>query len=595
MIDGTAGHGREVAQGREEAPRYEDAAVLAPLTQAQLDRIRRLGHREEVRAGDVLISPGQVQHDFIVVDTGEVEVSMEAAPKGERVLLARHRAGGFLGEMDMLTGQSASLGARAVEDGVVVRLSRPVFEQMMREDADLSGQVLRSFIARRRTLQGGVGSHSVEVLGSRWCARSLALRSWAARQQIAHAWLDVEGDEGTALAAAVGAGPADLPVVVTSSEVVRNATPAGLAGLLGLDHRPHPGRVRDVIVVGGGPAGLAVAVCAASEGLDTLLLDRAGVGGQAAASARIENYVGFPTGITGADLSRRTLTQAHKFGAAVSSPCQVRTLHTSDGRLLVCLADGDIEEARTVVIASGAAYRKLDVPDLQRYESSSVFYAATDLEARTCARAPVVVVGGANSAGQASIFLADSGSPVTLVARADDLGQAMSRYLVQRIEAHPGISVRTGCRVTALHGEPGLTAVTLTQADGAVHTQEARGLFCFIGATPASGFLTGVALDEDGFVKTDRDLLPRELTSAWELLGRRPLPYETSIPGVFAVGDVRHGSVKRVAAAVGEGSAVAGMLYALVHPENAAPRPLAPERHAAAGIGGRSTRPVPAP
>jgi thioredoxin reductase (NADPH) len=571
MPDGTASHGRE------EAPRYADAAVLAPLTEAQMERVRRLGNREEVRAGDGLITPGQVQDDFIVVDMGEVEVAIEAGPTRERVLLARHGAGGFLGELDMLTGQSASLGARAVRDGVVIRLSRPVFNQMMREDADLSGQVLRSFIARRRTLQGGAGSHSVEVLGSRWCARSLALRSWAARQQISHAWLDMETTDGAALAAAIGVGPVDLPVVVTSSVVIRNATPEGFADLLGLAHRPHPGKVRDVIVIGGGPAGLAVAVCAASEGLDTLLLDRAGVGGQAAASARIENYVGFPAGITGADLSRRTLTQAHKFGAAVSSPCQVRALQASDGRLLVSLGSGQVEEARTVVIASGASYRKLDVPDLERYESSNVFYAATELEARTCARAPVVVVGGANSAGQASIFLADSGSPVTLVARGDNLGKAMSRYLVERIEAHPSITVRTGCQVTALHGAAGLTAVSLTEANGAVGTQPASGLFCFIGATPASEFLTSIALDKDGFVKTDRDLMPAELTSSWELLGRHPLPYETSVPGIFAVGDVRHGSVKRVAAAVGEGSAVAGMLYGLVHPENAAPRPLAHE------------------
>ena len=557
---------------RDVAPADPDPAVLATLSETHLLRLRGLGSRVEVAVGDVLMSPGQAQGDFIVVDAGEVEVAREAVPGHERQVLARHGTGGFLGELDVLSGQSTSLSARVVRSGAVIRLARPVFDRVMREDAALSEHILRAFIARRRALRTGAGSHSVEVLGSSWCARSLTLRSWAARQQVAHAWLDVDTHDGTALAAAVGVGPVDLPVVVTAARVVRNATPERLAGLLGLAHRPHPGRVRDVIVIGGGPAGLAVAVCAASEGLDTLLLDRAGVGGQAAASARIENYVGFPSGITGADLSRRTLTQAQKFGAAVSSPCEVRALRASDGRLLVSLADGGTEEARTVVIASGAAYRKLPVAGLERYEQSSVFYAATELEARTCARAPVVVVGGADSAGQASVFLAESGSPVTLVVRGGSASSSMSRYLVGRIEAHPGITVRTGTRVTALHGDRGLSAVTLTDADGAARAQEARGLFSFIGATPASGFLTGVALDEDGFVRTDHDLPEHELPPSWDLLGRRPLPFETSIPGVFAVGDVRHGSVKRVAAAVGEGSAVVGVLYSLVHPENAAAR-----------------------
>ena len=559
------------ALGRDGAPAYADPAVLAPLSEAQLLRLRRVGSRDAVEVGDVLMSPGHPQGDFVVVDSGEVEVAREAVPGQERMVLARHGAGGFLGELDMLTGQSASLSARVVRGGAVLRVPRPAFDRVMREDAELSERILRAFIARRRALRAGEGSHSLEVLGSSWCARSLALRSWAARQQVAHAWLDVDAPDGTALAAAVGVGPVDLPVVVTSTAVVRNATPARLARLLGLAHRPHPGRVRDVLVIGGGPAGLAVAVCAASEGLDTLLVDRAGVGGQAAASARIENYVGFPAGITGADLSSRTLTQAQKFGAAVSSPCPVRALRASDGRLLVSLTDGTVEEARTVVIASGAAYRKLPVADLDRYEQTSIFYAATELEARTCAQAPVVVVGGANSAGQASIFLAESGNPVTLVVRGDDLGHSMSRYLVGRIEAHPGITVRTRTRVTALHGERRLTAVTLTDAEGCARSHEAGGLFCFIGAVPASAFLSGVALDENGFVRTDRDLLAHELTASWELLGRPPLPFETSIPGVFAVGDVRHGSVKRVAAAVGEGSAVVGVLYSLIHPENAGP------------------------
>jgi thioredoxin reductase (NADPH) len=546
--------------------------VLATLSEAQLLRARGLGSREEVSEGDILMSPGQPQGDFVVVDSGEVEVSREAVPGHGRMVLARHGRGGFLGEMDVLTGQSTYLSARVVRSGAVVRIARSVFDRVMQEDADLSEQILRAFIARRSALRAGAGSYSVEVLGSSWCARSLALRSWAARQQVAHAWLDVETPDGTALATALGVGALDLPVVVTSTGVVKNATPRRLAGLLGLSHRSHPGRLYDVIVIGGGPAGLAVAVCAASEGLDTLLLERAGVGGQAASSARIENYVGFPEGITGAELSRRTLTQAQKFGATVSSPCPVRALSTSDGRLLVSLVDGGVEEARTVVIASGAAYRKLPVANLERYEQSSVFYAATDIEARTCVPASVMVVGGANSAGQASIFLAESGCPVTLVVRGERVGHHMSRYLVGRIEAHPGITVRIGTRVTALHGEKELKAVTLTQADGTVDTQEANGLFCFIGATPASGFLTGIVLDEDGFVKTDRDLAVRELAPSWGLLGRQPLPFETSIPGVFAVGDVRHGSVKRVAAAVGEGSAVVGGLYALIHPENAAPR-----------------------
>jgi thioredoxin reductase (NADPH) len=344
-------------------------------------------------------------------------------------------------------------------------------------------------------------------------------------------------------------------VVVTAGIVLRHATPGVVAEQLGLAYRPCPGHVLDLLVVGGGPAGLAAAMYGASEGLKTVLVDGVSVGGQAAASSRIENYLGFPSGLTGADLTGRALVQSQKFGARINSPCEARSLHAGDGQLVVTLDDGTEIATHAVIAATGARYRTLGLARWADFEGAGIYYAATELEVRVCEGRPVAVVGGANSAGQAALFLARRAERVRLVVRAADLGAGMSRYLVDRILADPRIEVHTGTEVVELDGGTAMETITLRERSGGTRTAVAcHGLFCFIGAEPATAWLDGVARDDHGFLLTDHDLEEQHLDGAFALLGRRPLPYETSIPGVFAAGDARHGSMKRVAAAVGEGA-----------------------------------------
>ena len=323
----------------------------------------------------------------------------------------------------------------------------------MHEETELSDIILKVFMARRDLLRVGEGARSIQVIGSGWSSSPLTLRNWLARQQVPHTWIDVDDAAGQALAAAVGAASADMPVVITPTAVLPRATAGALAAHLGLDHTDPSGRVRDLVVIGAGPAGLGAAVCAASEGLDTLLLDRVSVGGQAAASSRIENYVGFPSGIAGADLAGQALIQAQKFGADVSTPCAAGAVRGGTGTLAVEIDGGRLVHTRAVVVATGAAYRTLPLPGWGRFEGVSIQYAATEIEARACAGQPVIVVGGANSAGQAAIFLGDRGCQVTLVVRGGDLGSSMSRYLIARLEAHRTVEVLTDSEVTALHGE----------------------------------------------------------------------------------------------------------------------------------------------
>jgi thioredoxin reductase (NADPH) len=308
-------------------------------------------------------------------------------------------------------------------------------------------------------------------------------------------------------------------------------------------------------VVGGGPAGLAAAVYGASEGLRTFGVELVAVGGQAGASSRIENYLGFPTGISGGDLTQRAVVQAEKFGARLTSPCAATSLREQAGHLVVRLSDGTDVAGRAVIVASGARYRRLDAARLADFEGNGVYYAATEMEARACAAAPVVVVGGGNSAGQAALFLAEAGSEVTVVIRGSDLNTSMSRYLVDRIEAEPRINVRAKSQITNRDGDQALSSLRVADGNGEA-ILACVALFSFIGADPASDWLEGcAALDDGGFVLTDRALGEQHLDSRWQALGRPPLPFETSCPGLFAVGDIRSGSTKRVAAAVGEGSA----------------------------------------
>jgi thioredoxin reductase (NADPH) len=544
-----------------------DAAPAFPLlSHEQIAAVGRRGTRQEAVVGDTLYSAGDRGYDFIVIEAGEVDVFRPEMPGAPEVLIATWGPGQFLGELNLLTGQTAVATARMKSPGVVHRIAPPQFRQLMAEDADLSNLILRVLLARRESLRRGEGARVLEILGSQMSPATHALRTWASRQELPHTWIDIDDPAGEALARAAEIDVDDLPAVITPTAILRRATAGAVADHIGLAFRPGDNHDFDVVVVGAGPAGLAAAVYGASEGLHTMLLDSVAVGGQAAASSRIENYLGFPAGISGIELTSRAMVQASKFGAQVSSPCDVIRLDCHDGHLHVALSNGEVLDTRAVIVATGARYRKLPLERWGDYEAAGIYYAATEIESRACARGRVTVVGGANSAGQAALFLADAGSQVDLVVRAPDLAKDMSHYLVDRVASHPSIVVHTSAQVTDLHGDDGLRAVTLVSSTGAESRLECVGLFCFIGAEPATEWLRGLAVDGDGFVRTDRDLTQDELCGAWELIGRAPLPYETNIPGVFAVGDVRSGSMKRVAAAVGEGASAIRSVHLALAP-----------------------------
>ncbi|HUE60164.1 MAG TPA: FAD-dependent oxidoreductase, partial [Acidimicrobiales bacterium] len=460
-----------------------------------------------------------------------------------------------LGELNLLTGLRVFVSARVTEAGEVLAVPVEALRRIIATHPQLSDKILATFMDRRADLLTDAAS-SIRVIGSRFSADTLHIREFLARSRVPYQWLDPDTDaQVEAVLEQFRIQPAELPVVIVSGTVLRGASPGALAEYLGLTAANLPERCFDLIIVGGGPGGLAAAVYGASEGLRTLGIEKVAPGGQAGGSSRIENYFGFATGISGGDLMQRGLVQAEKFGASLSVPCTAVALREESGHLMVELSDGSRVAGRAVIAASGARYRRLEVDRLADFEGSSVYYAATELEARECSGVPVVVVGGGNSAGQAAVFLADLASHVTVIIRGPDLSANMSRYLVDRLENHPDIEVRARTTIAGLEGDQALRAVRTAGPDGE-ETLACAGLFSFIGAEPSSTWLSGcAALDKRGFVLTDRALGKAELDQRWTALGRQPLPFETSYPGLFAVGDLRSGSTKRVAAAVGEGSA----------------------------------------
>jgi thioredoxin reductase (NADPH) len=532
-----------------------DEKAFPTLTTEQLVRLRSYGSPQDVAAGDTLFQAGDSSIDFVVIEEGTVDIVRPPTHERPEEIVASFGAGKFLGELTLLTGQVAFLTARVVTTGRIHRISPKRFRQLMDAEPELSDLLLRAFIARRLILRAGAAAQAVEIVGSSLSAATLALRTYAARQLMPHEWFDSDAATGQALMRAASLTPADLPVVLTPDTVLRRVTPGRLAEVLGLSYTRGTDKPVDLAVVGAGPAGLAAALYGASEGLATVLLDAVGPGGQAAASSRIENYLGFPFGISGADLTSRAALQALKFGADLSSPCEVVALDTSTERLSIVLADGNEITTRAVVIATGAHYRRLPLERWTDFEGAGIYYAATEIEARDCGDSPVTVLGGANSAGQAALYLAGRGNEVTVAVRRADIRAGMSTYLVERLLAHPRVTVRTATQVTKLGGETSLTNITLTNTTTDENThQSCGGLFCFIGAEPATSWLKGVATDAHGFIRTDVQLRDEDLGDTWAALGRTPLPFETSVPAVFAAGDVRFGSMKRVAAAVGEGA-----------------------------------------
>lgn len=530
-----------------------DEEAFPQLDAADVDLIATLGERRQVAQGEYLYREGDLTYDFYVVVSAEIDVVV--AVDGEERTIARHGPGRFLGELNMLTGLRVFVSTRVSRSGEVIAVPRDRLRQLMATNPRLGDTILAAFIARRSVLLEEAAP-TIRVIGSKFSPESLRLREFLARTRIPHEWIDSDADPSAdALLHQSSVAPSELPVVIATGAVLRNPTPGELASYLGLTLENLPERCFDLVVVGGGPAGLAAAVYGASEGLRTLGVEMTAPGGQAGTSSRIENYLGFPMGISGTDLTGRAVIQAEKFGARLTVPCTATSLRNRGGYLVVELSDGSEVAGRAVVAATGAAYRRLDADRLSDFEGNGVYYAATDMEARQCSGAPVVVAGGGNSAGQAAIFLAQNSCQVMIVIRGSDLGKSMSRYLLERIEADPAITVRTDTTISALAGDETLRSVSLKGPDGE-RILECAGLFSFIGADPASEWLSGCAvLDDRKFILTDASLTAQHLGENWEGLNRMPLPFETSHPGLFAVGDVRSGSMKRVASAVGEGSA----------------------------------------
>jgi thioredoxin reductase (NADPH) len=530
-----------------------DTSGIPTFDPSEIAALEPLGTRRRIEAGEYLYREGDAAYDFYVVLSGVVEIVIGAG--GEERLIVTHGSGRFLGELNMLTGLRVFVSARVVEAGEVLVVPPDALRRVIATQPRLSDKILAAFMARRADLLTGAAA-ATRVVGSRFSPESLQVREFLARTRVPHEWLDPDVDtEVEKLLEEFGIKASELPVVISSGSVLTRPSPGALADYLGLTLGDLPDRRFDLVIVGGGPAGLAAAVYGASEGLRTLGVDRVAPGGQAGTSSRIENYFGFPTGISGGDLTQRGLVQAEKFGAQLTAPTRAVGLREDAGYLVIELSDATTVAGRAVIVATGARYRRLDVERLSEFEGRGVYYAATDLEARQCAGSPVVVVGGGNSAGQAGVFLADQGSPVRVVIRGSDLSAHMSRYLAERLESHPRIQVLTESTIVGLDGDETLRGVRISGPQGEM-ALPCTGLFSFIGADPESTWMSGyAALDERAFVLTDRLLTDDQLDGRWTALGRSPLPFETSCPGLFAVGDVRSGSTKRVAAAVGEGSA----------------------------------------
>jgi thioredoxin reductase (NADPH) len=532
------------------------------LTDAQIERVASLGERRDVRAGEILFDVGDRNSAFYVVTSGALEI-VRPGDTGDE-LIAVHGPGQFTGEINMLSARRSLVRCRVSADGAIIAVDRDHLRGLVLRDSELSELLMRAFILRRVQLLAE-GGNSLVLLGSRHSSSTMHLKEFLTRNATPFTYQDVESDPSVqALLDRFQIGVADVPVVVCpGGHVLRNPTTEALAQALGLSAELDGQTIRDVVIVGAGPAGLAAAVYAASEGLNVLVLESTAPGGQAGTSSRIENYLGFPTGISGQALAGRAFTQAEKFGAEVAIARTAVRISCDAQPYEIHLSDGEVVRTRTIVIATGARYRKPELAELARFEGAGIFYSATHLEAQMCGGQEVVVVGGGNSAGQAAVFLSGIASRVHVLVRGPGLAESMSRYLIQRLEDLRQITLRTRTQIDALEGSDRLERVRWRNLEnGASETRDIGHLFLMTGADPNTAWLDGcVLMDEKRFVKTGADLLPDELVEAHWRPARRPYLMETSIPGVFAVGDARANSVKRVASAVGEGAICVQLIH----------------------------------
>jgi thioredoxin reductase (NADPH) len=540
--------------------------VFPTLSPAQIARVARHGRRHAITPGEVLVEVGQRPVPFFVVLNGKVEVLRTSG--GTQALFTTLTAGQFTGEGTMLTGRRGLTRLRAVTSGEVIELAREELLGIIQTDAELSEIFMRAFILRRNELIAG-GYGDVILMGSTHCAGTLGIEEFLTRNGHPFHYIDLDRDaDAQELLDRFHVTADDVPVVICRGEVVlRNPSIQQIADCLGFNDAIDRTSVRDLVIVGAGPAGLAAAVYGASEGLDVLVLESNLPGGQAGSSSRIENYLGFPTGISGLDLTGRAYAQAQKFGAQVMIAKGAAKLACAGTLCSVQLDDGVRISARSMIIASGARYRRPAIANASQFEGAGVYYAASRMESQLCAGDEVAVVGGGNSAGQAAVFLADTTKRVHLLVRKDGVADTMSRYLLRRIQEHPAITLRTRTELVALDGDHHLERIGWRDSGtGVVETHDIRHVFMMTGAVPNTAWLDGcVALDGRGFIRTGPDLSPEDLTGGGWPLARSPYLLETNRPGVFAVGDVRAGNIKRVASAVGEGSIAVAFVHQVLH------------------------------
>jgi thioredoxin reductase (NADPH) len=519
------------------------------LDDAQIARLAPFGEQRQVEAGAILFDQGDVSHGVFVVLGGSIEL-VGISAGGETVLRTLGR-GTFTGEVNHLSGRRTLVKCRAREASSLIEIGRANLQRVMQTDAALGEIFLTAYLHRRAYLI----SHSVGdavLIGSSHSGDTLRLREFLTRNSHPHTYLDVERDADVqAVLDQFDIRVTDIPVLICRGrQALRNPSNAAAAECFGLNAGIDENGVYDLIVVGAGPSGLAAAVYGASEGLNVLVVESNAPGGQAGSSSKIENYLGFPTGISGQSLTSRAFVQAEKFGAHIAVARSARALKCLRSPYRIDLDDGRSAQGRSVIVAAGAQYRKLALANLAQFEGAGVYYGATAIEAQVCRTEEVAIVGGGNSAGQAAVFLAASARHVHILVRGAGLSETMSRYLISRIEASPGITLRTRTEIEALEGDGHLERIRWRDATtGTSDTHEIRHLFVMTGAEPNTAWLGGcLELDAKQFVRTGADL-----GAGWPL-GRSPYMLETSLPGVFAVGDIRAGSVKRVASAVGEGS-----------------------------------------
>jgi thioredoxin reductase (NADPH) len=566
MGKATIGPGGTAPGASAEPPVGSDDLLISPpgrspvLDAAQLGMLRRYGSEREMAAGDVLFADGDETYDLIVPLAGTASI-IEGYGHPEATIVANYGPSEFLGEIGMLTGQRAFLSAVATSAGRVLAVPVAQLRQVMAQEPDLSDLILRTFLLRHSILMSrGTG---LTLIGSRFDPDTRRLLEVLARNRLLWNWLDLEASpEAEQILQGLDVPVADLPIIIVpGGPVLRNPGSRALLDALAISGNAgaYPPGVSDLVVVGAGPAGLAASVYGASDGMATTLAEDTALGGQAGTSSRIENYLGFPAGLSGEELAARGTLQAQKFGVRIKLAAKATSLSFEDGVHRVTFDDGEAIQARSVVIATGARYNRLPLDRLAEFEGVGVYYAATQAEAQACGTGSVAIVGGGNSAGQAALFLSSSCALVHLIIRRDSLDASMSRYLVDRIERNPGIVVWPSTQVTALTGTNHLEAVRLHRAgQPEVSELAVTGLFVFIGAKPGTGWLAGqLAEDRHGFLLTGGDIPATRLEN--EHL--RPLFLETSRPGIFAIGDVRSGSVKRVAAAIGEGSVAVRLAF----------------------------------